>query len=209
MYLLPGVHPWVKTAAEEVGPKFGIKTIYGVSAGSTPGSDHPRGLALDFMVYSDRANGNAVAAYVLANASRLSVKYVIWFDRIWEPGTGWKPYAHPSGRTDVTARHEDHVHVSFLSHPGTGGAPVAADTQGFGIPNPIDAAGDVVRTIKQFTAAMQDVNKVLQWLLNPRNWLRIAAFVSGSILIVIALFTVDKVKTVTKTVAKGAVNAAS
>ena len=47
-YSLGAVKPWVRSAAYRVGPMFGIRTIYGVGA-RTHASDHPDGLALDFM----------------------------------------------------------------------------------------------------------------------------------------------------------------
>lgn len=106
-YSLGAVKSHVEAAAYDIGPRFGIKTIYGWAPGQY---DHPKGLALDFMI-NNIANGKSVgdqlAAYVLANASRLRVSYVIWYRRSWNPGRGtWVPY---SGASD----HTDHVHVSF------------------------------------------------------------------------------------------------
>jgi hypothetical protein len=63
------------------------------------------------MVYSDGAKGNAVAQYVIENAARFNVEYVIWKQRIYViGGSGWKPMAD---RGSPTANHMDHVHVSF------------------------------------------------------------------------------------------------
>lgn len=108
-YKLGAVKPDVAAAAYEIGPKFNIKTIYGWAPGIY---DHPKGLALDFMINTPglgKAVGDALAGYVLANAGRLNVKYVIWYKRSWNPTRGtWVPY---SGDSD----HTDHVHVSFNS----------------------------------------------------------------------------------------------
>lgn len=115
-YNLGPVKPWVESAAYLIGPKFGIKTIYGWRA-SDPFPDHPSGHALDFMV-SDKAQGQAVADYLQQNASALGVKYIIWNRQVWEssgkPVVGWHPY------TSTSNPHTDHVHVTFLDQPGTG-----------------------------------------------------------------------------------------
>ena len=108
-YKLGPVKPDVQAAAYEIGPKFGIKTIYGWAPGQF---DHPKGLALDFMINTPglgKPVGDALAAYVLANAARLNVKYVIWYRRSWNPQRGtWVAYSGDSP-------HTDHVHVSFNS----------------------------------------------------------------------------------------------
>jgi hypothetical protein len=71
--------------------------------------DHGSGNAVDTMI-SSRSQGDAVASYVIAHASELNVKYVIWRQRIWMPSTGaWK---YMSDRGSPTANHMDHVHVS-------------------------------------------------------------------------------------------------
>ena len=83
-------------------------------------SDHPKGLAVDFMIprwstSSGRAFGWKVARWVTAHAKQLRVKYVIWDRRKWNPAvnTTWRPYRHPLGNTNATLSHRDHVHVSF------------------------------------------------------------------------------------------------
>ena len=82
-------------------------------------SDHPRGLAIDFMIPgwktpAGNALGWRVAEYARANASALQVKYIIWDAKKWNPagGSGWRPYNHPLGG-GATLAHKDHVHVSF------------------------------------------------------------------------------------------------
>lgn len=112
-----GVKPHVAQVGYALQKLFGIGTILGV-AGRAGTSDHPSGLALDFMVYNDRVKGDALAAYVLANKKSLSVSYVIWRQRI-NMGSGWQPM---EDRGSVTANHFDHVHVSFTAAP-TGAAP--------------------------------------------------------------------------------------
>lgn len=108
-YKLGAVKADVAAAAYEIGPKFNIKTIYGWAPGLY---DHPKGLALDFMINTPglgKAVGDALAGYVLANAGRLNVKYVIWYRKSWNPTRGtWVAYVGDS-------EHTDHVHVSFNS----------------------------------------------------------------------------------------------
>lgn len=106
-YNLGGVKPHVRSAAEELGSKFAIGTVYGVGQRSGK-SDHPTGYALDFMC--SPAQGDALADSAFNNAGRLKVKYIIWQQRIRYPGGAWKRMAD---RGSVTANHKDHVHVSF------------------------------------------------------------------------------------------------
>ena len=88
-------------------------------------SDHPRGLAVDFMIpkWSTR-DGNTygwrVAHWVQAHAKALRVKYIIWDARKWVPtvNNSWRAYRHPLGNSNPTLAHRNHVHVSFYSTTG-------------------------------------------------------------------------------------------
>jgi hypothetical protein len=109
-YGLKGITPNVSKAADYWGSKYGIKTIGGFREhGSVPGSDHPKGRALDYMT-NDMKNGSAVgtalANDIIKNYKAWDVSYVIWNRYIWFPGRGWQKYTGPSP-------HTDHVHVSF------------------------------------------------------------------------------------------------
>jgi hypothetical protein len=107
---LGAVKPFVRTAAQLLGCKYGKPTMYGV-AGRGGVSDHPGGKAIDFMV--DRGTGDELAACALKNKAALGITYVIWRQRI-NFGQGWQGMEDRGG---VTANHYDHVHVSF----GSGG----------------------------------------------------------------------------------------
>jgi len=99
--------PHVQAEMHYISSTWGIPTYGWRSRGSVPGSDHPKGLAIDAMVGKDRAKGDAIAAYYVANAKAKNVKYVIWWGRIWQERTGqWKAYFGPSP-------HKDHDHISF------------------------------------------------------------------------------------------------
>jgi peptidoglycan DL-endopeptidase CwlO len=82
--------------------------------------EHPLGRACDFSANAttfvnaaatgaDKAYGDRLAAWLLANADRLAVLYVIWYGRIWMPGTGWRTY-HGDGTP--AGDHMNHVHLS-------------------------------------------------------------------------------------------------
>lgn len=97
---------------------FGGYCPGGCTQGHIPGSDHYDGHAFDVMLtpHTDPervAQGRSIARWLVANADRLAIKYVIYRDRIYQPGEGWQDYTHPSGNTsDPTLRHLDHIHVS-------------------------------------------------------------------------------------------------
>ncbi|NYF97295.1 hypothetical protein [Janibacter cremeus] len=82
-----------------------ITNIGGYRAGD-PG-DHGSGRAADIMVSG--ARGDQVAAWLQQNAGSLNIKYVIWKQRIWRPGSSW---SYMEDRGSATANHYDHVHVS-------------------------------------------------------------------------------------------------
>lgn len=113
---LGAVKSWVRDAAEVMSCRFGEPTMFGVAGRGGP-SDHPDGLALDFMV--DRATGDGMAACAVENMEALGVKYVIWRQRI-NTGNGWEGMEDRGG---ATANHMDHVHISFERQAGSGAAP--------------------------------------------------------------------------------------
>jgi hypothetical protein len=107
------VRSHVRTAANVLGCAFGRPEVLGVAGRGGP-SDHPEGLALDFMV--DRVTGDALADCALRHREELGVSYVIWRQRI-DTGSGFRPMPD---RGSPTANHFDHVHVSFRSGAGNG-----------------------------------------------------------------------------------------
>jgi hypothetical protein len=101
-----GVKAWVGDAGHWLRCIFDVKTVGGV-AGRAGTSDHPFGLALDFMV--NRSTGDQLAQYALKYQRELKIKYVIWRQRI-NFGSGWQAM---EDRGSATANHYDHVHISF------------------------------------------------------------------------------------------------
>lgn len=106
-----GVQPHVAAAGAEIEKKFGRLPGGIGGVGSRPNaSDHPVGLALDFMTLSNTGLGNKIASYLIANAQRLLIKYLIWQQK-FNDGSGWSAM---EDRGSITANHMDHVHSSFL-----------------------------------------------------------------------------------------------
>jgi hypothetical protein len=100
-----------------------ITSMGGRGARPISASDHPRGLAVDFMIprWSTGAGnrfGWRVAHWVQTHAKALRVKYVIWDARKWVPTVSntWRAYRHPLGNSNPTLAHRNHVHVSFYDH---------------------------------------------------------------------------------------------
>lgn len=110
---LGAVKGFVRESAEFLGCSFDVDTMHGV-AGRAGTSDHPSGLAVDFMI--GRSAGDALAECALANMDALGVEYVIWEQRI-NHGDGWELMEDRGG---VTANHFDHVHISFGRDGGGG-----------------------------------------------------------------------------------------
>jgi peptidoglycan DL-endopeptidase CwlO len=83
--------------------------------------EHPKGRACDWAAQpggfggvatgADRDYGNRLAGWLIGNADRLGVLYVIWFRQIWLPGVGWHAYTTEGG--NPSGRHENHVHMSI------------------------------------------------------------------------------------------------
>ncbi|TMQ90767.1 hypothetical protein ETD83_34040 [Actinomadura soli] len=110
----------MRTALLAIDGNFGPFPSIGCSRPGDP-QDHGSGRACDFMEStggqmpsaSAQAHGDRVAQYVIDNASRLGIKYVIWKQRIYDMRSsgGWRQM---EDRGSVTQNHYDHVHVSVL-----------------------------------------------------------------------------------------------
>ncbi|MGK5172766.1 hypothetical protein MY526_20030 [Geodermatophilus sp. CPCC 205761] len=109
-----GVRPEAQAAADVVVanvPGAAGITIGGTRASAVDPHGHPSGLALDYMVGSDTALGDAITEYHIAHWDDLGVEYVIWQQRILTSPTGvWKLM---SDRGSATANHMDHPHVNY------------------------------------------------------------------------------------------------
>ena len=79
--------------------------------GYAPRGEHYDGRAIDFMV-TDPALGQAVADYLLANASALGLRNIIWAQQIWTPEQASAGWRYMEDRGSATANHYDHVHIA-------------------------------------------------------------------------------------------------
>ena len=108
------VKPVVQAAADAVVsnvPGADDITLGGTRASAADPSGHPSGLALDYMVMTDAALGDAIVAYHVAHWGELGVDYLIWEQRMLSsPGGRWQSMEDRGG---TTANHFDHVHVNY------------------------------------------------------------------------------------------------
>lgn len=184
-YNLPHVKPHVVNAANEVGTRFGLKTIGGWRP-RDQFPDHPSGLALDYMINNagGRQTGQNVADYLVANAKRLGVKYLIWNRQSWNPERGtWARY------TSTDNPHTDHVHATFKDKaPGGGGVLVPVPSLP-GLPSPGDLVGAMSSAADALHKAAGGINAVgslaekAMWLALPTSQIRIVAGILGVIFI--------------------------
>ncbi|TWS27264.1 tape measure protein [Tsukamurella conjunctivitidis] len=102
-----GLRPGAATLKDVISSKFGISDIGGYRPEDGYG-EHSSGRALDVMVGSDKSKGDAVTSFVMANASRLGLKWAIWQQAMHYPDGRVVPMAD---RGSPTQNHMDHVHI--------------------------------------------------------------------------------------------------
>ncbi len=77
--------------------------------GRDPHGEHRNGESIDAMIaVSNTSLGYSVVDFLIEHAAELHLNDVIYRQRIWQPGVGWKSM---SNRGSATANHYDHVHV--------------------------------------------------------------------------------------------------
>lgn len=118
---LGNVKPHVQKGAEVIYDEYpGITGVGGYRSGDTSRdkNGHPSGLAVDFMVpltKEGRALGDDIAQFVIDNHETLNVKYIIWYQRIWNFDRGDDGWRDMGDRGSDTQNHKDHPHVSFTA----------------------------------------------------------------------------------------------
>jgi hypothetical protein len=94
-----------------------ITTILGYSCrkmvGGTKMSLHGTGRALDIMIKTiggkaDNTKGDKVAAFLVRNAEKIGVQYIIWDNAQWRPGREVRYYGGGS-----KSPHVDHLHIEI------------------------------------------------------------------------------------------------
>lgn len=112
------LHPNMIRTLDAIISTFPIPYGYGCLREGDPG-DHGSGRACDFMVApgghptpENRAIGQAISDFAVANAQELGVQYVIWEQRIWNINRASEGWRLMGDRGDPTQNHFDHPHVS-------------------------------------------------------------------------------------------------
>ena len=114
-----GLTPHTKKMKVALAKKFGIKSFSLFRAGDDDGTGHGHnsGMAVDFMVPVNSAQGDQLVEYLTKHMDELGVYYIIWKQKyymtqnnIYGPANTWNIMPDRGG---VTANHYDHVHVSF------------------------------------------------------------------------------------------------
>ncbi|MEV0586984.1 hypothetical protein [Nonomuraea sp. NPDC050310] len=119
---LPGgadhITPRMRLVKDLLIERFGSGKGVGCYRSFNDGGEHPLGRACDFMLSTGGAmpspaevkRGHEISAWVVKNAKRLGIMYVIYRQRIWHVRTGsWR---FMSNRGGTTANHYDHPHIS-------------------------------------------------------------------------------------------------
>ena len=117
--VMKGLTPHTKKMKVALAKKFGITSFSLFREGDDDGTGHGHnsGMAVDFMVPVNSAQGDQLAEYLTKHMDELGVYYIIWKQRfympqqnIYGPANTWNIMPNRGG---VTANHYDHVHVSF------------------------------------------------------------------------------------------------
>lgn len=116
----------------------------------SPKSDHSRGNALDcfpgpsgVMHFGvDKAEGDQLAAWLVDNARRLRIYYVIWYRHIWtftKSTEGWRDCKFTTsciGEGGNTITHLDHIHISVYGSDRTNPDYTTTTEPGAGLGSP-------------------------------------------------------------------------
>lgn len=170
-YHLGAVKPWVQSAADYLGNLFGFTDIGGYREhGSVKNSDHPKGLALDFMT-NDSRKGNELLQYGIAHYKELGIRYLIYNRKIYQAKNGFQPedYTGPSP-------HTDHVHISFEDSAPSGGT----------VTTPVVGGVTGVFDTSQWPV-IGDLEKAAERLTSRDFWIRAGLYMAGLLLVVAGL----------------------
>ena len=150
---------------EKTFPYYGAGgAIYGWRLDPIP--DHPSGQALDVMIRGgakakdEVAEGNTIAAFLMANSRELGVTYLIWRQHIWDAARGWSMM---EDRGSWTANHMDHVHVLVKGDFAPTGrliSPIGLKTAG-ALPTTEDIRRAHEKRIAELTAVATTAHKAM------------------------------------------------
>ncbi|WP_017590481.1 coiled-coil domain-containing protein [Nocardiopsis ganjiahuensis] len=108
--------PRMAAIRDEIIMEFGAP--FPVGCWRPSADDHGSGNACDFMMSANgaapsaenKALGQQISDYGIANADRLGIKYIIWEQQIWQSTS--RQWTWMNDRGDLTQNHYDHVHIS-------------------------------------------------------------------------------------------------
>lgn len=167
--------------------------ICGDAAHQARKSDHNSGNAFDLT--HDPSHGVDCAKLRAIAVADPRSTYVIFNDQIDnKDGKGFVPY-RPNDPT--RNKHTSHMHVSIKDSarndtgPWWGGAGSAApsDSGGIGFTDALGIATDVVggQVADSLPEPLGQVVRIVAFLSDPDNWVRVAEFVAGAVLVIIGV----------------------
>lgn len=211
---LGAVKPWVQGAADYLDGLFDLTGVGGWRASAHDMGGHPSGRALDLMVGANKAEGDRLATFLIANWNALQIDYIIWQQAIRTTGKPeWVPMATRIGEGDQN--HFRHVHVNFRTAIDDGRTFTTAvehpiDSKLLGrIPtrekpvitkgDPLDDLGNLIGMgVKMSPAGLllgtvTDTDSLMSNLGSAALWIRVAQILGGAILVIggVAILTKD------------------
>lgn len=106
------VQPSVRQVACFLDHRFpDVANLLGRAGRALSTSDHPKGLATDLVVNTQRALGDQIADCASRHFDDWGLSYIIWRQRIKLSATSG--FQLMEDRGSITANHFDHVHLSF------------------------------------------------------------------------------------------------
>ncbi|MDR0849006.1 MAG: SH3 domain-containing protein [Propionibacteriaceae bacterium] len=113
---LNGVSPNITAIVAGAQGQFPLLHVfYGIRANA---GEHTLGRAVDIMLpdyLNNRPLGSDIALYFQQHASQYNIEYIIWYQRIWFPGTSYDAWQQMEDRGSDTQNHRDHVHITVYS----------------------------------------------------------------------------------------------
>lgn len=126
------IAPGTKMLRDALVSQFTVRQTY-MPGRSRPMADgdrldlHQAGRAIDFMVYNDRAKGDAIANWCLENANAIGLQFLVWRGNRYSAG---KPAGQRVGAYTGSNPHRDHPHVELTPEGAAGNAPWYAGRRG-------------------------------------------------------------------------------
>lgn len=181
----------IRSAVEKIKAQNGGRAVT-TYAGHAEGANN----SADFWI-AGKEQGIQLSEWVMNNATNLGVKYIGFWQKIWnhtfEQPKPWSQWRGMEDRGSPTQNHHDHMHVTFL-HDGQGvsnpdavktsNTSSSSDSSGGLIPDWFNPFKEALGPIGDFFSTVQSSIKFIS---EPKNWLRIAAFALGVVVLLVGL----------------------